>query len=49
MRKSFKTLSELKFEFVPKTWKVEALAHTTPLEGCSLKIEIVTRLLFFLI
>ena len=47
MRKSFKTLSELKFKFIPKAWKPEVVAHKTPLNGCSLKIEIITRLLFF--
>ena len=27
MRKSFKTLSELKFKFIPKAWKREAMPH----------------------
>ena len=49
MRKSFKTLSELKLKFIPKAWKREDMAHKTPLKGCSLKIEILTRLLFFFI
>ena len=49
MRKSFKTLSELKLKFIPKAWKREGMAHKTPLKGCSLKIEILTRLLFFFI
>ena len=30
MRKSFKTLSELKLKFIPKTWKQEAMAQKTP-------------------
>ena len=47
MRKSFKTLSELKLKFIPKAWKREAMAHNTPLKGSSLKIEILTQLLFF--
>ena len=47
MRKSFKTLSELKFKFIPKGWKGKAMAHKTPIKGCSLKIDILTRLLFF--
>ena len=29
MRKSFKTLSELKLEFIHKAWKQEAMAHKT--------------------
>ena len=49
MRRSFKTLSELKLKFIPKASKREAMAHKTPLEGWSLKIEILTRLLFFFI
>ena len=49
MRKSFKTLSELKLKFIPKAWKREAMAHKTPLKDSSLKIEILTRLLFFFI
>ena len=48
MRKSFKT-SELKLKFIPKAWKREAMAHKTPLKGRSLKIEILTRLLYFFI
>ena len=48
MRKNFKTLSKLKLMFIPKAWKGEAMAHKTPLKGCSLKIEILTRLLFFI-
>ena len=48
MRKSFKTF-ELKLKFIPKAWKREAMAHKTPLKGCSLKIEILTRLVFFFI
>ena len=47
-RKSFKT-SELKFKFIPKAWKQEAMAHKTLLKGSSLKIEILTGLLFFFI
>ena len=43
MRKSFKTLSELKLKFIPKAWKREDMAHKTPLKGCSLKIEILTH------
>ena len=49
MRKNFKTLSELKLKFIPKAWKREAMAHKTPLKGCSLKIEILTQLLLFFI
>ena len=49
MRKSFKTLSELKRKFLPKAWKRESMAHNTPLKGSSLKKDIVTRLLFFFI
>ena len=37
--KSFKTLSERNLKFIPKAYKREAI--------CSLKIEIVIRLLFF--
>ena len=48
MRTSFKT-SELKLKFIPRVWKREAMAHKTPLKGSSLKIEILTRLLFFFI
>ena len=48
MRKSFKTF-ELKLNIIPKAWKREAMAHKTPLKGCSLKIEILTRLVFFFI
>ena len=47
MRKSFKTLSELKLKFTPKTWKWEAMAHKASLKGCSLKLEIPTRLFLF--
>ena len=47
--KSFKTLSELKLKLIPKAWKREIMAHKTPFEACSLKIEILTRLLFFFI
>ena len=47
MRKSFKTLSELKLKFIPEAWKRGAMAHKTPLKGSSLKIEILTQLLFF--
>ena len=49
MRNSFKTLSELKLKFISKAWKREAMAHKNPLNGCLLKIEILTRLLFFFI
>ena len=51
MRKSFKALSEIKLKFILKAWKREAMARKTPLpsKGCSLKIEILTRLLFILI
>ena len=45
MRKRFKTLSELRLKFFPKAWKREAMAHKTPLKGCSSKIEILTQLL----
>ena len=43
MRKSFKTLSELKLELIPKACKREAMAHIIPppplvLEGCSFKM-----------
>ena len=48
MRKSFKT-SELKLKFIPKAWKQEAMAHKPLLEGSSLKMEILTGLLFFFI
>ena len=48
MGKTFKT-SELKFKFIPKAWKREAMAHKTTLKGCSLKIEILTRLLYHLL
>ena len=44
MRKNFKTLSELKFKFIPKAWKGKAMAHKTSIKGCSLKIEILTRI-----
>ena len=44
IRKSFKTLSELKLKFIPKAWSREAMAHKTPLKGYSLKIEILTGL-----
>ena len=47
MRKSFKTLSEIKLKFIAKAWKREAMAHKTPLRCCSLKMEILTRLLLF--
>ena len=40
MRKGFKTLSQLKFKFIPRAWKREAMAHKTHLTGSSLKIEI---------
>ena len=49
MRKSFKTLSELKLKFIHKGWEREAMAHKTLLKSCSLKIEILTGLLFFFI
>ena len=49
MRKSFKTLSALKLKFISKAWKREAMDHKIPLKGCSLKIEILIRLLFFFI
>ena len=32
MRKSCKTLSELKLKFIPKAWKREAMAHKTDLK-----------------
>ena len=44
MRKNFITLSERKLKFIPKAWKREAMAHKIPLKGCSLKIEILSRL-----
>ena len=47
--KGFKTLSELKLKFIPKAWKRDAMSHKTPLKGCSMKIEILTRLLVFFI
>ena len=47
LSKSFKTLFEFKLNFIPKAWKREAMAHKTPLKGSSLKIVILTRLLFF--
>ena len=49
MGKSIKTLSELKLKFISKAWEREAVTHKTPLERCSLKIEILTRPLFFFI
>ena len=49
MRKSFKTLSELKLKFILKAWKQEVMAYKIPLKCCSLKIEILTRLLFIFI
>ena len=48
VRKSFKT-SDLKLKFIPKAWKREAMTYKSPVQVCSLKIEILTRLLFFLI
>ena len=42
-----KSSSELKFKFIPKAWKREAMAQKSPLKGCSFKIEILTRLLSF--
>ena len=47
MRKSFKTLSELKLKVTTKAWKREAMVHKTTLKNSSLKIEILTLLLFF--
>ena len=47
IRNTFTTLSELKLKFIAKAWKREATAHKTPLKGYSLKIEILTRLLYF--
>ena len=49
MRKGFKTLSELKLNFIPKAEKREAMARKTSFKCCSLKIEILTRLIFFFI
>ena len=49
IRKIFKTLSELKLKFIPKAWKWESMAHKAPVKGSLLKIEILTRLLFFFI
>ena len=49
IRKSFKILSELKLKLISKAWKREAMPHKTPIKGCSLKIEILTQLLFFFI
>ena len=40
---------ELKLKFIPKAWKRETIVHKTPLKGCSLKTEILTRILFFFI
>ena len=48
-RKSFKTLSKLKLKFIPKICKPKAMAHKASLKDYSLKIEIVTLLLFFFI
>ena len=48
MRKTFETLSELKLKLIPKAWKWEAIAHKTPLKGCSLKIEILSHFYSFL-
>ena len=44
-----KSSFELKLKFIPKAWEREAMAQKTPLKGCSFKIEILTRLLFFFI
>ena len=49
VNKSFKTLSELKLNFIPKAGKQEAVVHKTHLEGCFLEIEILIRLLLFFI
>ena len=50
MRKRFKIyLSLLKLKFILKAWKREAMAHKTHLKGCSLNIELLSRLLFFFI
>ena len=49
MRKNFKTLPEHKLKFIAKAWKREAMAHKTTLKRCSLKIEILTRILLFFI
>ena len=45
MGKSFKKLSEHNLKFISKACKREAIARKAPLKGCSLKIEILTRLL----
>ena len=49
MRKRFKTLSELRLKFIPKASNREAMAHKTPLKGCSSKIEIIIQVLLFFI
>ena len=49
MRKSFKILSELKLKVTPKAQKQEAMVRKAPLKCCSLKVEILTRHLFFFI
>ena len=49
IRKTFKTLSELKLKFIPKAWKREAMAQKSRLKAGSLKTEILTQLLFFFI
>ena len=42
IRKSFKTLSELKLKFIAKTGKREAMTRKTPLKDFLLKIEMLT-------
>ena len=49
VRKSFKTLSDLKLKFILKAWKREAMAQKTPFKAASLKIDILIQLLFFFI
>ena len=47
IRKSFKTLSELKLKFIPQSLETGSYGLQDPLKGSSLKIEILIRLLFF--
>ena len=49
MRKGFKALSQLKFKFIPRAWKREAMAHKTLLKGSSVKIETLAWLLWFFV
>ena len=46
VRKSLKTLSDLKLKFILKAWKRKAMAQKTPFKAASLKIDILIQLLF---